>query len=60
MGEIIKIKPNETDQCVHHWIIGDSKGGVALGTCKKCKATKEFNTLWGATTNWRKKKPDAK
>lgn len=28
--------------CTHHWMLGDSSGGIVPGACKKCGAERTF------------------
>ena len=39
--------------CVHHWLLSDPNGPTCMGLCKKCGATREYQTLAPNNEVWR-------
>jgi len=37
------VNTDNTEICIHYWIIGELIGKVASGYCKKCGEVKEFD-----------------
>ena len=43
MGELAIVDvEGEPPACVHHWLLGEPAGGMVVGRCKRCDATRVY------------------
>ena len=53
------VKKEETQTCVHHWIIESPDGPVSKGLCQKCGEEKEFQNYF-PYSKWESEQRDKK
>lgn len=42
MSELQIVDPAQPPSCVHHWLLSEPAGGVVLGRCLRCSATRTY------------------
>jgi len=42
VSELQIIDTTQPPSCIHHWLLGEPAGGVVLGRCLRCNATRTY------------------